>query len=150
MTNAQDDVNGEPRHPDDEYQIMNISKTCRYFGMERQTFYEWKQAHTGGEGRWGLMNGKSRPGKPAFRMLPEQRGKSFVSGKTESRATTHFPVSVGMPRFPDFFGRRVSIPDAQRNQPAFPECQKMNCVDPTVREAGVRPPLLIESSINIC
>jgi hypothetical protein len=95
------------------------------------------------------MNGKSCPEKPAFRMLPKQRGKSFISGKTESRATTHFLVSVRMPRFPDFFGRRVSSPDAQPNQPAFPECQKMNRVDPTAREAGVRLPLLIESSINI-
>ncbi|MGW8325787.1 MAG: helix-turn-helix domain-containing protein [Desulfobacterales bacterium] len=25
-------------------QIGNISKTCRYFGISRQTYYDWKRA----------------------------------------------------------------------------------------------------------
>lgn len=36
----------------------NISKTCRYFGICRETFYKWKRAYET-DGEEGLVNNKS-------------------------------------------------------------------------------------------
>ena len=44
-------------------QTGNISKSCRYFGITRQAYYEWKRRYYRlGEG--GLANGKPCPANP--------------------------------------------------------------------------------------
>ncbi len=47
--------------------IGNISKTCRYFGISRETFYQWRRAYTK-KGDMGLVNSKPCPANPSLRV----------------------------------------------------------------------------------
>jgi transposase InsO family protein len=51
-------------------QSGNISKTCRYFGISRDTFYRWKKDYAE-RGENGLVNSKPCPQNPALRTPPE-------------------------------------------------------------------------------
>lgn len=51
-------------------QIGNISKACRYFGISRQTLYEWKRAHAE-KGGGGVDSQQTLPRKPNLRTPPE-------------------------------------------------------------------------------
>lgn len=44
----------------------NISKTCRYFGISRESFYQWKRAYTK-YGDEGLINSRPCPENPKLR-----------------------------------------------------------------------------------
>jgi len=46
-------------------EIKNISKTCRYFGISRQCFYDWKTAYQL-YGEKGLVNSKPCPQNPTL------------------------------------------------------------------------------------
>jgi transposase InsO family protein len=48
----------------------DVSKTCRYFGICRASFYRWKSAYARG-GEAGLANRKTAPKNPANRTPPE-------------------------------------------------------------------------------
>jgi len=60
-------------------QTGNISKSCRYFGISRETFYKWKGAHEN-EGVKGLINSKPCPRIPrsGFRNIPRIRFSTCV------------------------------------------------------------------------
>jgi len=45
----------------------NISKTCRYFGISRETFYKWRRSYEI-EGEKGLINSKPCPQNPKIRV----------------------------------------------------------------------------------
>lgn len=45
MTKAQRDINREIRILNYTQEIGNISKACRYFGISRETYYQWKRAY---------------------------------------------------------------------------------------------------------
>ena len=47
-------------------QSGNVSKTCRYFGISRETFYQWKRAFKE-KGEEGLINSKPCPENPKLR-----------------------------------------------------------------------------------
>lgn len=47
--------------------IKNISKACRYFGISRETFYQWKRAYLQ-KGEKGLINSKPCPENPTLRV----------------------------------------------------------------------------------
>ena len=51
-------------------QIGDVSKTCRYFGIGRASFYRWQTAFRR-RGESGLANGKTIPKNPANRTAPE-------------------------------------------------------------------------------
>lgn len=48
----------------------NVAKTCRHFGIARQTFYDWK-ARYDKFGDEGLINHKPCPENPGLRVAPE-------------------------------------------------------------------------------
>lgn len=48
----------------------NITKTCRYFGISRETFYQWKRNYEQ-KGEQGLINSKPCPENPKLRTSPE-------------------------------------------------------------------------------
>jgi transposase InsO family protein len=48
----------------------NISKSCRYFGISREAFYQWKRAYAK-EGEKGLINSKPCPENPKLRTPPD-------------------------------------------------------------------------------
>ncbi len=48
----------------------NVSRTCRYFGISRDTFYEWRRAYQRG-GEAGLLPRKRGPKRPPPNRLPE-------------------------------------------------------------------------------
>jgi transposase len=45
----------------------NVSKTCRYYGISRETYYKWKRAYEK-EGETGLINSKPCPQNPKLRI----------------------------------------------------------------------------------
>jgi transposase InsO family protein len=69
MTQAQRDINRKLRVLSYAQQIGNVSKACRYFGVGRQSFYEWKKAYAD-KGEAGLINSKPCPRNPALRTPP--------------------------------------------------------------------------------
>ena len=62
-------------------QIGNVSKTWRYFGLSRDTFYRWKRDyHHNGE--QGLINSKPCPHNPKLRTPLETEEKILYLRKT--------------------------------------------------------------------
>ncbi|MGV3345805.1 IS481 family transposase [Enterobacteriaceae bacterium LUAb1] len=47
----------------------NVSKTCRYWGISRDTFYRWKKDYAAA-GEKGLINSKPCPENPTIRVAP--------------------------------------------------------------------------------
>lgn len=81
MTKAKRDISRKLRVLSYAQQIHNISKTCRYFGISRQTYYEWKQAYAE-RGEEGLINKKPCPENPTLRTPPEIEEKILYLRKT--------------------------------------------------------------------
>ncbi|TLX49231.1 IS481 family transposase [Pseudoalteromonas ruthenica] len=50
-------------------ETRNVSKTCRYWGISRDTFYRWKKDYAA-KGEAGLINSKPCPENPAVRVDP--------------------------------------------------------------------------------
>jgi len=48
----------------------SVAKTCRHFGIARQTFYNWKSQYEK-FGNEGLINHKPCPENPTLRVAPE-------------------------------------------------------------------------------
>lgn len=51
-------------------QSGNISLTCRYFGISRDTYYRWKREYES-EGETALINSKPCPENPSIRVKPD-------------------------------------------------------------------------------
>ena len=49
--------------------IGNVTKTCRYWGISRDTFYRWKRDYKS-HGKQGLINSKPCPENPNIRVAP--------------------------------------------------------------------------------
>jgi len=60
MDQAQRDIQRKLRVLDHANESGNVSKTCRYFGISRQSFYQWKRAYQE-KGEPGLINNKPCP-----------------------------------------------------------------------------------------
>lgn len=60
MTQAERDIRRKLGVFDHASQSGNVSKTCRYFGITRETYYQWKRAYTS-QGEKGLINRKPCP-----------------------------------------------------------------------------------------
>ncbi len=60
MTKAQRDISRKLRILKHAQETGNISKTCRYFGICRTSFYDWKKAYEQ-TGEAGLINSKPCP-----------------------------------------------------------------------------------------
>ncbi|MGZ8144258.1 MAG: helix-turn-helix domain-containing protein, partial [Methylosarcina sp.] len=76
----------------------NVSKTCRYFGISRDTFYQWKKAYAT-LGEQGLINSKPCPENPKRRTL-----KAIEEKILYLRTTYHFgPLKISwyLERFHD-------------------------------------------------
>ncbi len=52
----------------------NVSKTCRYFGVSRETYYQWKRAYEN-HGELALANSKPCLENPKLRTAPEVEEK---------------------------------------------------------------------------
>ena len=50
-------------------ETRNVSKTCRYRGISRDTFYHWKKDYAA-KGETGLINSKPCPENPAALVDP--------------------------------------------------------------------------------
>ena len=50
-------------------ETRNVSKTCRYWGISRDTFYHWKKDYAA-KGETGLINSKPCPENPAALVDP--------------------------------------------------------------------------------
>lgn len=81
MTQAQRDISRKLRILNYAKEIGNISKACRYFGIGRQAFYEWKKAYEQ-YGEAGLVNKKPCPSNPSLRTPPEIEEKVIYLRKT--------------------------------------------------------------------
>jgi transposase InsO family protein len=74
MNSAQRDINRKLRIFEHAQATGNVSKTCRYFGISRTAFYEWKKAYKE-NGEPGLVNQKPCPRNPKLRTPPEVEEK---------------------------------------------------------------------------
>jgi transposase-like protein len=66
MTQAQRDIQRKLRILEQAAQTENVSKTCRYYGISRTQFYEWKR-NLIERGEAGLVNRKPCPQNIPFR-----------------------------------------------------------------------------------
>ena len=83
-------------------QSGNVSKTCRYFGISRETFYDWKRRYAA-KGDAGLVNSKPCPENPKLRFPKEIEQKILYL-----RKNYHFGperIAWSMQRY---FGMKVS------------------------------------------
>jgi transposase InsO family protein len=64
---AKRDISRKLRILNHAIQSGNISKTCRYFGISREIFYQWKRIY-GKVGEKGLINSKPCPQNPKIRV----------------------------------------------------------------------------------
>src|SRR5688572_14242757 len=67
MTQAQHDIARKLRILNYAKQLGNVSQTCRYFGISREIFYQWKRAYQQ-NGESALINSKPCPQNPKLRM----------------------------------------------------------------------------------
>lgn len=75
MTTAQRDIARKLAALSHADQSGNVSKTCRYFGISRETFYQWRRAHRAG-GEPGLVNRRPGPRQNlSRRVAPEVEAK---------------------------------------------------------------------------
>jgi transposase InsO family protein len=81
MTPGQRDITRKLRALDYADQIGNVSKTCRYFGISRDTFYRWKRDYNQ-KGEQGLINSKPCPYNPKLRTPLEIEEKILYLRKT--------------------------------------------------------------------
>ena len=78
MTKAQRDIKRKLRVLNFAQEIRNISKTRRYFGISRQTYYEGKQAYAQ-YGEKGLINSKPCPENPTRPSAMKSRYPGIIS-----------------------------------------------------------------------
>lgn len=67
MNQAQHDIARKLRILNYAKQLGNVSQTCRYFGISREIFYQWKRAYEQ-KGEAALINSKPCPQNPKLRM----------------------------------------------------------------------------------
>ena len=70
MTKAQRDIKRKLRVLDHAKETGNVSRTCRYFGISREAFYQWKRAYER-YGEKALINSKPCPQNPKLRTPAE-------------------------------------------------------------------------------
>lgn len=70
MTNEERDIQRKLKVLQHVEKIGNAHKACRYFGIERSSFYRWRDAYQK-HGEAGLKNAKSIPKNQANRTPPE-------------------------------------------------------------------------------
>jgi transposase len=63
---ALSDIRRKKKVLDYAQKLGNVSQTCRYFGISRETFYQWKRAFKE-RGEEGLINQKPCPQNPKLR-----------------------------------------------------------------------------------
>jgi transposase-like protein len=61
--------------------LATISRACRYFGISRETYYQWKRAYEK-YGEPGLINSKPRPENPTLRIPAQIEEKIIYLRKT--------------------------------------------------------------------
>ncbi len=74
MSSAERDIRRKLRVLKYFEQRGNIAKTCRHFGISRQTFYDWRSRFEK-DGESGLINHKPCPENPRLRVAPEVEEK---------------------------------------------------------------------------
>lgn len=70
MIKAQRDISRKLRILNHAKKTGNVSKTCRYFGVSREIFYQWKRSYEK-NGEKSLINSKPCPQNPKLRVVPE-------------------------------------------------------------------------------
>ncbi len=95
---SQQDITRKLRVLNYAKEIGNIAKACRYFGISRETFYQWKKAYES-QGESGLINNKPCPENPKRRT-----DKAIEEKILYLRTTYHFgPLKISwyLERFHD-------------------------------------------------
>ena len=80
-TKAQADIRRKLRVPNNVNESGNVSRTCRLFGISRETYYKWKRDYeTHGES--ALINSKPCPQNPKLRIPADIEQKILHLRKT--------------------------------------------------------------------
>jgi len=81
MTQATRDIRRKLRVLKHAEQSKNVAKTCKYFGISRQSFYTWQKVYIE-LGEEGLVNSKPCPKNPALRTPAHIEEKILYLRKT--------------------------------------------------------------------
>lgn len=88
----------------------NVSRTCRYFGISRETYYCWRRRYQQ-DGEKGLVNRRPGPRNPALAYGPGDREKSPSPATYLSlRSATHRLVPTTVSRSGDLRRRCARHP----------------------------------------
>jgi transposase len=108
----------------------NISKTCRYFGISRETFYKWKRTYER-MGEQGLIDSKPCPENPKIRVPKHIEDKILYLRRTyhfyqqriawylQRYHTNHIIKTSPVPQRVVIFCRLVLFPLSERKNPAL-------------------------------
>ena len=119
-------------------EIGNVSRACRYYGVSRESYYQWKRAYDA-QGEAGLINNKPCPDNPVLlvrkeieeKILHLRRTYHFGPLKISRYLARHHQVRVsrsgcyyvllrhGLNRLPDAVRER-SIPSTRRHEQQAP------------------------------
>jgi len=112
MTKAQADINRKLRILRHGAESRNIAKTCRYFGISREIFYQWKRAYAT-KGESGLINSKPCPENPKLRVPAPIAEKNYIFKKDLSfGGYANFMVSGALPWNKVIIWRSLRCPEA--------------------------------------
>ena len=84
------------------HELGNVAKTCRYFGICRQTFYTWKRAFAE-QGENGLIDSRPCPENHKLR-IPKEIEEKII----HLRTTYHFGVDLIVRQLQRYHGIKVS------------------------------------------
>jgi len=104
---AQHDISRKLKVLNYAKEINNISKTCRYFGICRETFYKWKRAYEA-NGKEALLNNKPCPKNHKLR-IPKAVEEKVV----HLRTTYHFGSNMIVWHLPRYHNIKTSSKDKQ-------------------------------------
>jgi transposase-like protein len=93
MTQGQRDINRKLRILRHGEETGNIAKTCRYFGISREIFYQWKRTYAE-KGESGLINSKPCPENPKLKCSRSySREDNLFAQELSFRCDADFMVS---------------------------------------------------------
>ena len=84
MTSDQHEIQRKLRILWHAEKIGDVSKTCRYFGIGRASFYRWRKAYLE-RGEAGLINAKTIPKNPANHVRRYYASFSYQAGSWDRK-----------------------------------------------------------------
>lgn len=113
MTQEERDIRRKIKVLEHDCSSGNVSRTCRYFGISRETYYCWRRRYQQYEEK-GLVNRRPSPRNPPWRTAPEIEKKVL-----HLRRTYHFGAQRIAWFLQRYHGVEISEGGARHSHPAW-------------------------------